>query len=101
MRAPRCFQGPLIVLPCLEILRFLRGLVLLLLLLGLLLLGHRLLTPLLPKVGAQRQAFRLSFFFWCILARSLGFCIAYDLDYLLIYQDSSINFLAPCPVSSI
>ena len=83
MRAPRCFQGPLIVLPYLAILGFLRGPVLLLRLLGL-----RFFTPLLPQVGAQRQAFRLSLFFflfWCILAQSLGFCIASDFDYLLIY----------------
>ena len=93
------FSGALIVLPCLAILGFLRGLALLLRLLGLCLL-----TPLLPQVGAQRQAFRLSlffFFFGCILVQSLGFCIASDLDYLLIYQDSSINFFAPFPVSSI
>ena len=101
MRAPRCFKGPLIVLPCLAILRFLWGLALLLRLLRL-----SLLTPLLPQVKAQRQAFRLSlsfffffFFFLPILARSLGFCIASDLDYLLIYQDSSINFFALFPVS--
>ena len=43
MRASRCFQGPLIMLPCLEILGFLRGLALFLRLLGL-----HLLTPLLP-----------------------------------------------------
>ena len=63
----------------------------------------RLLTPLLSQVGAQHQAFRLFFFFffWCTLARRLGFCIAFDLDFLLIYQDSSINFFAPFPVSSI
>ena len=99
MRAPRCFQGPLIVLPFLAILEFLRGLALLLSLLGL-----RLLTPLLPQVGAQRQVFRLSvffFFFFCILAQSLGFCIASDFDYLLIYQDSSINFFTLFPISSI
>ena len=86
------------MLPCLAILGFLRGLALLLCLLGL-----RPLTLLLPQVGAQRQAFRLSvfFFFWCILAQSLGFCIASDFDYLLIYQDSSINFFAPFPISSI
>ena len=48
------FLGPLIMLSCLAILGFLRGLVLLLCLLGL-----RLLTPLLPQVGAQCQAFRL------------------------------------------
>ena len=41
------------------------------------------------------------FFFWCILARSLGFFIASDLDFLLIYQDSSINLFAPFPFSSI
>ena len=57
MRAPRCFQGPLIVLPCLVILGFLRGLALLHCLLGLCLL-----TPLLPKVGARSQASRLFFF---------------------------------------
>ena len=48
-----------------------------------------------PTLGDQ------ALFFWCILARSLGFCIASDLDYLLIYQDSLINFFAPFPVSSI
>ena len=61
--APRCFQGPLIVLPYLAILEFLRGLALLLRLLGL-----RLLTPLLLQIEAQRKAFRLFFFFgesWC------------------------------------
>ena len=42
MQAPRCFQGPLIVLPCLAILEFLQGLVLLLCLLGLRLLTHSL-----------------------------------------------------------
>ena len=67
MRTPRCFQGPLIVLPCLAILGFLRGLALLLRLLGL-----RLLTPLLPQVGAQCQVFKLSpfsFFFFCVSQR--------------------------------
>ena len=59
MQVPRCFQGPLIVLPCLAILGFLRGLVLLLHLLGL-----RLLTPPHPQVGAQHQAFRFFFFFF-------------------------------------
>ena len=64
-------------------------------------------TPLLSQDGAQRQAFRLSFslffffLFWCILARSLGFYIASDFDYLLIYQDSSINSFAPFSVSSV
>ena len=75
------------------------GLVLLLHLLGL-----RFLTPLLPQAEAQRQAFRLSlstFFFCYILARSLGFCISSNFDYLLIYQDSSINSFSPFPVSSI
>ena len=95
MRAPMCFQGALIVLTCLVILGFLRRLALLLHLLGICLL-----TPLLPQVGAQRQAFRL-LFFWCILAQSLGFYIAYDIDFLLIYQDSSINFFTPFPVLSI
>ena len=61
MRAPRCFQGPLIVLPCLAILGFHRGLALMLRLLGL-----RLLAPLLPQVGAQSQAFRLCFFFFLV-----------------------------------
>ena len=94
------FSRALIVLPCLVVLEFLRGLVLLLRLLGL-----RFLTPLLLQAGAQRQAFRLSIFlfflFWCILARSLGFCIASDFDYFFIYQDSSINSFAPFSVSSI
>ena len=95
--APRCFQGPLILLPCLVILGFLQGLVPLLRLLGLCFF-----TPLLPQAEAQRQAFRLFFFFfWCILARSLGFCIAHVFYYLLIYQDSSINSFAHFPVSSI
>ena len=72
MRAPRCFQGPLIVLPCLAILEFLRGLALLFHLLGL-----RLLIPLLPQVGDQRPDFRLSlfffFFFWVYPGAELGF----------------------------
>ena len=57
MRAPRCFQGPLIVLPCLVIFGFLQRLALLPCLLGL-----RLLSPLLPQVEARRQASRLFFF---------------------------------------
>ena len=71
--------------------------------LGLLLrlLGLRFFNPPFPQVGAQLQAFRLSLFFWHILARSLGFCIASDFDYLLIYHDSLINFFAPFPVSLI
>ena len=89
------FSRPLIMLLCLAILRFLRGLALLLRLLGLCLL-----TPLLSRVEAQRQAFRI-FFFWRILARSLGFCIASDFIFLLIYPDSLINFFGPFPVSSI
>ena len=95
MQVLRCF---LIVLPCLVILGFLRGLVFLLCLLGLCLL-----TPPLPQAKAQRQAFRLFFFFFFlrILARSLGFCIASDFDYLLIYHDSLINSFAPFPVSLI
>ena len=98
IRAPRCFKGPLIVLPCLAILGFLRGLALLLLLLGL-----RLLTPLLSQVEAQRQAFRLFFFFFFLVYPGMEptFCIASDLDYLLIYKDSSINFFVPFLVSSI
>ena len=77
---------------------FLQGLALLLRL-----LGPRLLTPPLSQAGAQRQPFRLSLFlfFWRILARSLGFCIASDFDYLLIYHNSLINFFAPFPVSLI
>ena len=49
----------LIVLPYLVILGFLRGLVLLIILLGL-----RLLTHPLPQAGAQRLAFRQSLFFF-------------------------------------
>ena len=52
-----------------------------------------------PTSGIRLSFF--FFFFWCILARSLGFCIASNFDYLLIYQDSSINFFAPFPISSI
>ena len=97
MRAPGCFQGPLIVIPCLAILGFLRGLALLLSLLGL-----SLLTPLLSQVGAQRQAFRLFFFFFFLYhGVEPRFCIASDLDFLLIYKDSSINFFVPFLVSSI
>ena len=96
MRAPGCFQGPLIVIPCLAILGFLRGLALLLSLLGL-----SLLTPLLSQVGAQRQAFRLSLFFLLYHGVEPRFCIASDLDFLLIYKDSSINFFVPFLVSSI
>ena len=88
MQVPRCLQGLLIVLSCLAILGFLRGLVLLFFQPGL-----RLLIPL-PHAEAQCQAFRL-FFFWRMLARSLGFCIAFDFDYLLIYYDSLINSFAP------
>ena len=94
MQVPRHF---LIVLPCLVILGFLRGLVLLVRLLGL-----RLLTPPLPQTGAQRLAFRLClFFFWGILARSLGFCIDSYFDYFLIYHDLLINFFAPFLISLI
>ena len=98
MRVPRCFQGPLIVLPCLAILGFLRGLAFLPRLLGL-----RLLTPLLPQVGARRQASRFFFFFNLAVSwrGAWVFCISFDLDSLLIYQDSSINLFAPFHVSSI
>ena len=99
MRAPRCFQGPLIVLPCLAILGFLPGLALLLCLQGLCLL-----TPLLPQVGARRQASRLFIFFFNLAVSWHGawvFCIASGLDSLLIYQDSSINFFTHFPVLSI
>ena len=51
MWASRCYLGPLIVFPCRVIFGFLRGLVLLPLLLGL-----RLLTPLLPQAEVRRQA---------------------------------------------
>ena len=53
--------------------------------------------------GQTSSVYALSFFFlfWSILARSLGFCIASDFDYLLIYQDSSINSFAPFTVSLI
>ena len=68
MQAPRCFQGPLIVLPCRAILRFLRGLVLLLRLLRL-----RLLTPSLPQAGAQRQALGSFFFFFVHPGAEPGF----------------------------
>ena len=53
MRALRCYLGPLIMLPYLVIFGFLRGLVLLLCLLGLCLL-----TPLLPQAEVRRQASR-------------------------------------------
>ena len=101
MRAPWCFQGPLIVLQCLAILGFLRGLTLLPRLLRL-----HLLTTLLPQVGARRQSSSLFFFFFFfnLVVSWPGawvFCIASDLDFLLIYQDSSINFFTHFPVSSI
>ena len=53
-----------------------------------------------PTSGV-RLSLSFLFFILCILARSLGFCIASDFDYLLIYQDSSINFFASFPISSI
>ena len=78
----------------LVVLRFLRELALLSRLLGL-----RLLTPLLSQVGARRKASRLCFFFFFFdLAVSWrgawDFCNASDLDFSLIYQDSSINVIA-------
>ena len=84
MLALRCFQGPLIVLPCQVVLGFLRGLALLSRLLGL-----HLLTPLLPQIGARCKASRLffSFFFYLIVSwrGAWYFCIAPDLDFSLIY----------------
>ena len=75
----------------LVVLRFLRELALLSSLLGL-----RLLTPLLSQVGARRKASRLYFFFFDLAVswrRAWDFCNASDLDFSLIYQDSSINVI--------
>ena len=89
MRAPRCFRGPLIVLPCLVILWFLWRLALLPC------LGLRLFTPLLPRVEARLQAPRLFILTLLYLgAEPRIFVLPMILAFSLIYKDSSINFIA-------
>ena len=88
-RAPRCFLGPMVVLPCLLIFGFLRRLALFPCLLGL-----RLLTPLLPQVGARPQAPRLFILTLLYPSAEPGIFVFSNLDFSLIHTDSSINYIA-------
>ena len=95
-RALRCFLGPLVVLPCLLIFGFLRRPALLPCLLGL-----RLLTPLLPQVGARPQAPKLFILTFLYPGAEPGIFVFSDLDFSLIHIDSSINYIALFIVLSI